>query len=252
MTPSGRTRLVAAIGAVVALAIAAPAEAGKTSPSSGKPSVGQCRSLTMAQASAATNTSGPSGCSAAHNDRVIGVPSLPKGVSYGELKSPAKVNTMAVRLCYPFFRGALGQNDQVRDSSAYSFLYFVPTAKQRSNGARWLRCDLTLRHGTSLGNLPTDHKPALAKKRLPAKVKRCLAGKALVTTTCSMGHQYRVAGAVKIPIKRYPGRHKMVKIGRSRCPGITTTDADFRFTWPGKTVWNVARDHTLVCYNANR
>jgi hypothetical protein len=127
----------------------------------------------------------------------------------------------------------------------------VPTAKQRSTGARWLRCDLTLRRGASLANLPTDRKPALKGTKVPSGVARCLAGKALVSTTCTSSHRYRAGAAVKIKITKYPGRAQMIKIGRSRCPGLITTDADFRFTWSGKTVWNVARDHTLVCYNRN-
>lgn len=251
MTLSGPTRLLAAAGAVVALTITAPAQAGGSRAGTSKPAVGQCRHLTLAQASAASNTTAPIRCRSAHNDRVIAVRNLPKGVTYAELNTAAKVKKMAVRLCYPAYRAALGQNDQVRDRTAYSYLYFVPTAKQRSSGARWLRCDLTLRKAASLGNLPTDHKPALKSKRVPKGVARCLAGKALVTTTCSSPHVYRAAAAVKIDIKKYPGRSKMIKIGRSRCPAIITTDADFRFTWSGKTVWNVVRDRTLVCYNRN-
>jgi hypothetical protein len=252
MTLSGPTRLLAAAGAVVALIVTAPAEAGGARAATAKPAVGQCRNLTLDQASAASNNTAPSGCKSAHNDRVIAVKNLPKGVSWGELNTPAKVNTMAVRLCYPAFRGALGQNDQVRDRTAYSYLYFVPTAKQRSKGARWMRCDLTLRQAASLAKLPTDRKPALKGSRVPSGVARCLAGKRLVTTTCTSSHRYRAAAAVKIDIKRYPGRKQMIRIGRSRCPGLITTDADFRFTWSGKTIWNVARDHTLVCYNRNR
>jgi len=251
MTLSGRTRLVAAVGAVVALTITAPAPAGAAKVGPVKPSVGQCRSLSMAEASAASDASSPTGCSRAHNDRVIAVPNLPNGVSYADLNTAAKVNTVAVKLCYPAYRRALGQNDKVRDATAYTYLYFVPTAKQRSNGARWLRCDLTLRHASRLGNLPTDHEPALTHSKVSANVKRCLTGKSLVTTSCTLRHRYRAAGAVKVAIKKYPGRKAMVKIGRSRCPKIVTTDADFRFTWQGKTVWNVAHDHALVCYNRN-
>jgi len=251
MTLSGPTRLLAAAGAVVALIVTAPAEAGGARATTGKPSVGQCRTLTLAQASAATNNSPTVRCSSAHNDRVIAVKGLPKGVTYAQLNTHAKMNTMAVRLCYPAFRGALGQSDQVRDRTAYAYLYFVPTAKQRSKGARWLRCDLTLRRGASLAKLPTNRKPALKGTRPPKNVSRCLAGKSLVTTTCTSPHSYRAAAAVKIDIKKYPSRKQMIKIGRSRCPGIITTDADFRFTWSSKTVWTVARDHTLVCYNRN-
>jgi hypothetical protein len=252
MTLSGRTRYLAAVGAAVALTVAAPAHAGDSKAAArGKPSVGQCRSLTLAQASASSNRTAPTGCSSPHNDRVIAVPTLPKGVSYAELDTARKLDRVAVKLCYRPFRKTLGQNDRVRNSSAYTYLYFQPTARQRSNGARWLRCDLTLRHGSRLANLPTDRKPALRHSRLPASVKRCLAGQSLVTTTCKASHRYRVAGAITVDTKRYPGRTAMIKLGRSRCPAITTTDADYRFTWSSKTEWNVVHDRTLVCYNRN-
>ncbi len=249
MTLSGPTRLVAAIGAVVALTIMAPAQAGDTRAAAAKPAVGQCRNLTLAQASARSNTTAPVACSSAHTDRVIAVKNLPKGVTYGALNTAAKVKAVAVRLCYPSFRAALGQTDLVRNRTAYTYVYFVPTASQRSAGAHWLRCDVVLQRGSSLAKLPTDHKPALKGTRVPKSVARCLAGKALVTTTCSSKHHYRAGAAVKIAIKKYPGRAKMIKIGRSRCPGLITTDADFRFTWSDPVVWNVAHDRTLVCYN---
>ena len=53
MTLSGPTRLLVAAGAVVALTMTAPAEAGGSRAATGKPAVGQCRDLTLAQASAA-------------------------------------------------------------------------------------------------------------------------------------------------------------------------------------------------------
>jgi hypothetical protein len=249
MTRSGRTRLLAAVGAALALTVTSPVAAGGATAATGKPTVGECRSLTVAQAAAASNTTNPIACSSPHNARVIAVPTLPKGVTYGELGTRAKMDRMATRLCYPAFRSALGQSDRIRNLSAYAYLYFKPTAQQRANGARWLRCDLRLRHGNSLANLPTDRKPALSSKRVPASVRRCLAGKNLLITICAASHRYRAAAAVKVDVKRYPGRAKMLKIGRNRCPAVVTTDADFRFTWSSKTVWNIAHDRTLVCYN---
>ena len=248
MTRSGRTRLLAAIGAALAVTVTAPVTAGGATAPTGKPAVGECRRLTAAQADAASNPSNPIACSSPHNTRVIAVPTLPKGVAYADIGA-AKLDKIATRLCYPAFRAALGQTNRVRNMSAYGFLYFKPTAQQRAAGARWLRCDLRLRHGTSLATLPTDRKPALRGTQVPAGVRRCLAGKALRITVCEASHRYRAAGAVKVDIKRYPGRAKMVHIGRQRCLAVVTTDADFRFTWSSKTVWNVAHDRTLVCYN---
>ena len=47
----------------------------------GKPTVGECRTITSGEAAARTNTTGPVACTKAHDDRVIAVPHLPKGVS---------------------------------------------------------------------------------------------------------------------------------------------------------------------------
>jgi len=248
MTRSGRTRLLAAVGAALALTVTAPVTAGGATAATGKPVVGECRQLTVDQAAAGSNPINPIACSSPHNARVIAVPTLPKGVTYADIGA-AKLDKIATRLCYPAFRAALGQTDRVRNMSAYGFLYFQPTAQQRAAGARWLRCDLRLRHGATLATLPTDRKPALRGTVVPAGVRRCLAGKALRITVCEASHRYRAAGAVKVDLKRYPGRTKLVRIGRQRCPAVVTTDADFRFTWNSKTVWNVAHDRTLICYN---
>jgi hypothetical protein len=249
MTPSGRTRLLAAVSAVAALALTVPAYAGG-SPSRGDtaPTVGECRSITLAQASAASDTSSPGDCSTAHDDRVIAVPDLPSGVSYADLDAVGILHT-ATRLCYPALRAALGRDDRVRGRSAYIYLYFVPTAAQRAAGARWLRCDLTMRHGATLGDLPTDRVPALPTARLPAKVTRCLTGRDHLVTVCSASHSYRATGSFTVGLDRFPGRARMARIAQRRCPALVSTDHDFRFTWVPGFAYDLAHDHTVVCYS---
>ncbi len=249
MTRSGRTRLLAAASAAVALALAAPAYAGhSTARADTTPTVGECRSLTMAQAAAASDTSSPIACSSAHDDRVIAVADLPSGVSYADLDDVG-IRNAAATLCYPAFRNALGQNDRVRGRSAYTYLYFVPTAAQRTAGARWLRCDLTVRHGARLGDLPTDRVPALSTHRVPTKVTRCLTGRDHLVTVCSASHTYRATGSFTVDLKRFPGHARMQRIGRNRCPALVSTDRDFRFTWVPAFAYNLAHDHTVVCYS---
>jgi hypothetical protein len=249
MRPARWTTALLAIGLVTALVTGLPTAYAAGRAAAVKPSVGECRSLTIAEASAASDTSDPIPCSTAHTARVIAVPSLPSGVGYPDLDTAAKLDRVAVKLCYPAFRAALGQNDKVRDRSAYAYLYFVPTADQRDAGARWLRCDLTLRHGGRLADLPTDAVPALSGTRLPAKVKRCLAGTNLRTTVCTATHRYRSTGAFTVALERYPGRAALLRIGRKRCPALVSTDGDFRFTWAPKTLWNLVHDRTIVCYS---
>jgi hypothetical protein len=246
MTPWGRTRLLAA--AAVALALTAPAYAEGTPARAATPSVGECHSLTMAQAEQSSDTSAPVPCSSAHDDRVIAVPDLPSGVSYADLDAVGVLHT-AARLCYPAFRAALGQTDRVRDRSAYTYLFFVPTAAERTAGARWLRCDLTVRHGRTLGDLPTDRVPALATTRIPAKVTRCLAGRDHLVTVCTARHTYRATGSFTVDLKRFPGRKEMARIGRNRCPALVSTDGDFRFSWVPAFAYNLAHDRTVVCYS---
>ncbi len=136
---------------------ASPAAAGT------RPTVGECRQLTATQVAAPTDTSGPIPCSTAHDDRVIGVPNLPTGVTWADLDTSTKVVHMGVTLCTPPWRSALGQSDRLRDRTAYSFVFFRPTRKQQASGARWLRCDLVLLHGPVAG--AAAHRPRAGAAR---------------------------------------------------------------------------------------
>jgi hypothetical protein len=221
---------------------------------SGKPSVGECRQLTTSQIAAASDTSAPIACSNAHNDRVIAVPNLPTGVSWSDLSTSAKLIATATKLCYPALRHTLGQTDLVRNRSAYTFLFFEPTSRQRNAGARWMRCDLALQQGATYAHLPTDHVPALSGSRLPDKVARCLVAVSgqYLTTPCKAAHVYRATGSFTIAAKRYPGRKQLLSIGRSKCPAMVSTDTSFRFTWNPKPVWNLVHDRVMVCYSHTR
>jgi len=218
---------------------------------SGQPAVGQCRHLSTAQVHGASNTSSAISCNRSHNSRVIAVPSLPKGVTWGELKSKSKLYSMAVRLCFPAYADAVGQSNPVRDQTAYTWFFFEPTQKQRSAGQRWIRCDLGFQHATSYAALPTDRAPALNDASPPNKVSRCLrkVKKQYLTTPCTASHSYRAAGSFSVGGKKYPGTTTLLQRARSRCPDIVRTDTDFRFTWSSETVWNRGPDHVIVCYN---
>lgn len=217
----------------------------------GKPAVGQCRQLSGAQVSAASNTTSPIPCAKKHDDRVIAVPALPKGVHWTALKKQSQIYSLAVHLCYSPLRQALGQDDQVRNRTAYTFLYFIPTKKQRSKGARWIRCDLALQHGRTWAELPTDKVPALADATPSANVARCLRKmkSRYLTTTCAATHSYRSTGSFVVKAKKFPGTGAILHDGRSRCPALVSTDTNFRFTWNPKVIWNRAGDHTIVCYS---
>ena len=251
MTISGRTRILAAAGAAFALTLTGPAYAGGTTTAKapGRPVVGECRSLTLAQAAAKSDTSAPIDCANAHNSRVIAVRNLPKGVTYADLDTNAKLVRAGTDICYPEFRAAVGGTDRVIDRTAYTFLFFRPTAQQAAQGARWLRCDLAILHGTTYGNLPTDAVPALKGSTIPASAKRCLAGKNHITTTCTASHSYRTTGSFTVGLTKFPGTKRIIQIGRNRCPALVSTDRNYLFTWKLKQLYNGQHARTVVCYS---
>jgi hypothetical protein len=226
-----RSRAGAATAALLTLALAG---------------AGLLAATTAAEAAARTNTTRPSGCKKAHDDRVIAVPDLPAGVSWTDL-SDKQIVKQGVKACMPALRQVLGQNDKVRDRSAYDFVFFQPTADQIAAGARWLRCDLVLRHGKTLADLPNDKTPALSGLPLHDKVARCLKGTSHITTTCSSKHSYRATGSFTVAGTSFPGRTALVHAGRAKCPSRVDSRS-YLFVWKPKLIWNLVHDRTVVCF----
>jgi hypothetical protein len=240
---SATTGLLALVLAAAGLlAVTSPADAG----GGGKPRVGECRTITAGEAAARTDTTPPIACTRAHDDRVIAVPNLPAGVSWTGL-SDKQVVRQGVKACAPALRQALGQNDNVRDRSAYDFVFFQPTADQVAAGARWLRCDIVLRHGKRLADLPTDARPALSGLPLDTRVARCLKGPNHITTTCSANHTYRATGSFVVASTSFPGRTALIRAGRAQCPSRVTSRS-FLFVWKPRLIWNLVHDRTVVCF----
>ena len=247
------TRLLAVVmtAALLSAALATQVAEANQRWSGSQPSVGQCRKLTTSLIEDhASNTTSPISCKRAHNSRVIAVRQLPTGVTWGDLSTDTKLHNMAVSLCYPAFQAALGQNNAVRDRTAYTWFYFVPTKSQRAAHQRWFRCDLGLQHATRYAVLPTDHVPALRDATPSNNVARCLrlVNGHYLTTSCSTAHAYRSAGTFGVAKKSYPGETALLQQGRSRCPRIVATDTNFRWTWNSQPIWNRGHNHIVVCY----
>ena len=140
---------------------------------------------------------------------------------------------------------------RVRDRTAYTWFYFVPTKSQRAAHQRWFRCDLGLQHATQYAVLPTDRVPALSDATPSNNVARCLrlVNGHYLTTSCSTAHAYRSAGTFGVAKKSYPGVTALLQQGRSRCPRIVATDTNFRWTWNSQPIWNRGHNHIVVCYS---
>lgn len=234
--------LVIALAAGLLTSYAAAQAAG-----SDRPAVGECRALRFGQISGRSDTSTPVACSTAHTDRVIKVADLPSGITWDAL-TDTQATRLGVTECTPAFRRALGQNDKVRDSTAYAWIFFEPTLAQRTSGANWIRCDLILLEGRALQHLPTDSVPALGSGKPSDKVRRCLVGTRHLTTVCAAIHTFRATGAFALR-GSYPGTATLAGIARKRCPALVSTPRRFLFSHEPAFTWNHVHDHAVVCFS---
>jgi hypothetical protein len=133
--------------------------------------------------------------------------------------------------------------------SSYDLAWFIPSAAERRQGAKWLRCDLVLTGGKQLQPLPTDGSAFLSAPPLSDSVARCLTGKG-TDTVCAKTHAWRAKGAVRLAGKSYPGEKRIAKVAARKCEGITGTRS-WRWTSPSAVTWKHA-DRMLVCYAKTR
>jgi hypothetical protein len=213
-----------------------------------RPTVGSCHSLSVDEIGEESDSRPTVSCTRPHTTRTIRVPLLPEGVDWNA--DPDKLFAIATRLCLPAFDKALGRTAKIRDRSAYAWVWFVPTASERDDGARWLRCDLVLYGGNTVLGLPTDKVPALDKVPLPDSVARCLHPSTLATTTCSREHTWRATGAFTLNQARYPSDRRLRAAALNRCPALVTSRT-LRWSVRSKTVWKLG-DHAVVCYSKTR
>lgn len=237
------TGLVTALVTTLLTSYAASAGAA----GSDRPAVGECRALRFGQISQASDTTAAIPCSTSHTDRVIKVADLPSGTTWDAL-TVTQIGRLGITECTPAFRRALGQNDQVRDRSAYAWIFFEPTQAQRDAGANWIRCDLILLKGRALKALPTDAVPALHSSKPSDQVRRCLVGTLHLTTVCTATHDFRATGAFAVK-GSYPGNTKLGTIARKRCPALVSTPRRYLFSHPSTFTWNHEHDHAVVCFS---
>lgn len=234
-------------GLVSVPTVAAPsAVAVEDGPLFGAPSVGQCRNYSMDQAQAQTNKSVPIDCGTAHVARTIAVPMLPDSMSWDA--TPLQLGTVMSKGCTPALRAALGRTEALRHRSAYTIMWFTPTAYQIEHGARWIRCDVVLSGGATLRPLPKDTAPMLPAAPLPNSVALCVTATTFRDTTCSRPHVYRSSAAPVFNQTSWPGRRALLAFAQRRCPSLVSTPRNYFASWPAQNQWR-AGDHTVVCFS---
>lgn len=241
-----KSTLVAAVAvATLVGASTGPANAGAEpdGPNYQQPAVGECRTLSLSEIRARADRTTPIDCADPHTTRVIKVGKLPKAMTWEA--SADDLLRVAFHACQPALDETLGHSAKIRDRSAYSWAWFMPTTTQRSHGARWIRCDVVLFGGKKLLTLPTDSTPALTNP-LVDSVARCLTSGGVYNTTCDRAHALRATGAFTVHASRYPSPDEAREAALKRCPALVNSSS-FRWSYRSKLAWN-SGNHTVVCY----
>ena len=249
MNPSRTPRRALALGLVTLLAatlvaVASPAGARvPDGPEYQMPDVGECRVLTLADTGKASDSTDTVDCTESHTSYVFTTGLLPDSLDWDS--SPAKLSRAVINACYPAWEDHLGGGEKVREMSAYSIAWFMPTGAQRDHGARWFRCDLILLGGAKVLRLPSDTAPVLDTD-LPDSVARCVT-RDRHTTTCARGHRWRATGAFRMRHDSFPTPTQFQRAANRHCPRLTSTH---RWLWEGpvKDTWRLGV-RTMVCYS---
>lgn len=225
----------------LALAGGALATGVLTSPADAlTPVVGSCHQLTAIQADQVSDPTAPVPCTGPHTSQTITVVNSPVplvGLSEDTLfQEQAAVCVPALRRALrPILRGA---------QTAYGTLMFTPTPEQLAAGENWIRCDVALHSDATLVRLP-DHLVTmpLVPRRIPDSIRRCYAGKTLVT--CNHPHSQRSVGAFNVTAKALRSKAALIRVERRACPGATG------FVWPTAEGFKDGY-RVVVCYQKNR
>ncbi|MGO4255046.1 septum formation family protein [Marmoricola sp. RAF53] len=239
--------VVTALLAVVAtLLIVSPSDAAPSRGTVTRPKVGQCRTTTFAQSFAASDARKPVSCAKPHRMKTFAVGSLPRKYNPKRAKS-AVWGQAASDQCTRRFWNAVAADHAKREQTAYTWSFFIPTKAQRSAGARWIRCDLSLLvsppgQNSQFALLPNNPFPILGARPITDSVRRCLSDSTHhYWTTCNRAHAARADQTFVLNSTAYPSDQAVADAAATHCPGK-------RFTAAGHTDWRFG-DHVVICYS---
>lgn len=188
-----------------------------------RPRVGQCRTMNSRQYAATTDPRPPISCRRTHQARTFLVPTVPRRIS---MRDRPAVLRFANRRCIAGREPVLGGTDRSRRLSAYDGGLWLPTPRQVSRGARWIRCDLVLIAGPRLAPLPPARRPQLGRTPHAESVARCALGRrtGYAVTTCSRPHAFRALGTYRMSGRSYPSDAARSREARRECGRIVPGD----------------------------
>lgn len=242
------TTALAAVLAAPLLAVvvgSAPATAAGD-PMAGAPVVGECHFYDAEDRFASTERSAPVDCAAKHTAVVLAVSEVPSGVDL-EDDSNLALNRFASRTCSPALTDALDVSHNRAHLVRYTYSWFVPTAAQLAQGARWIRCDINRLDGRKLDKLPANG--LYVDGFVQSWNRRCLSSRLLVVS-CLRPHTWTARGLITVPDGRWSVDAQDAR-ARSRCRG-TLQRKDRRYLWVriSEFSWSVGERH-VVCFGAD-
>jgi Septum formation len=230
---------VLATALAVLLGLPSPGQAAAPA----KPRTGQCHQLTYRQSWATSDAKKPVSCTKRHNLQTIAVVTSP--TSLDGLTEDQR-SELAVSVCRPKLAKVLGRTATVREQTAWSDWFFIPTDAQIAAGARWIRCDLGLLASGRAAGLP--HKRlsrSVIGSHIESSERRCLTAKTWVTP-CSHKHAYRSIAAFTIHQSAYPTAADVVPNAKRACPKTW----DYA-RWPTEYGW-AHGNRVAVCYDKTK
>lgn len=222
------------------------------------PRVHVCRDLTRADVARTTNASRLVDCADPHNAETYAAGQLPTRFEHSSESDPALAD-WAYDQCTTLLERHLGADQSVLMRSMLSWVWFSPSEKAWSAGARWYRCDLVGggQSGASYVDLPTVTENLLRGRNPDDRWMVCATGASVngQKVPCSEKHTWRAVTTIKLgePGDHYPGDSAVKATTHNYCAGSVRAwldypkDYDYAYTWFGEDEWK-AGNRRSVCW----
>ena len=236
---------IVAVAAGLALVPSANAGVEPDGPHYQESAVGECRTYTMKQAYAMSNSSPVVECSTTHTALTIAVVQLPDNLTWGS--SQDALNDFTSDHCTTPWWKAVGGTLVQRAQAAFTEAVFYPNQTQKDHGARWIRCDVNLYGHHSFIPLPRSATPFIRDGKVPYAVTKCIFGQDNYFTACVKAHHHRATGAFALADGPYPGDLAIKRAATRRCPAMTFSRS-YIYYHPTRETWkNGAR--IIICFS---
>jgi hypothetical protein len=221
------------------------------------PQVGSCHRLTVAQATAPTDSRPAVPCSSRHTTVTIHVGAFDP-VSDGHLLGvdSASVQDQIARRCPGTLAGYVGGTREQRRLSRFAVVWFSPTVAQANAGATWYRCDVVVLSGhDSLAPLPTRLRGALDKPHALDRFGTCgtaaPGSRGFQRVVCSARHSWKAVSVVPLPRGTRFHARAAGSAADARCKQVAAHAArgalkySWAFEWPTRERWDAGQRYGL-------